>query len=436
MYLTSRCNEGKIRMFKHTLYRSFFMMFLCALVALAVSARPALCEEEEDRVGDYAESLGFEGVSISETDTEDADYRYYEDVVEGSLDGVEWFRVTWKEKENKVTGEEEYTIDFLGKTFKTKSEKDAEDWLIEEIRKLYESIVASGAKENASPQAPQAVVADTVITTVMLPKILPRVQLPVQQGAPAPKEKQNQGPGPDPVSTHSTTWAMDTDSALRYERTWWDDNYYSNRYGATLRAAWQWERFSLDVALPIDRVTYQVPRDTFDFTRIGLALTPRYNIVSQDVNAPVDVDLGLSVFGMYSFMDEDVDENPMTVGFGPSAAVRKDFEYASVGLGAMWMRGYDGNGNETGPGRKTYTDSVHAGLHVGVPVGDRWAINSRAVYNRILRIDTVDDDYVTVGLGAVYFLSDKWTLDVEARTNLGYELSDNASIHFGASWNF
>lgn len=414
--------------------RYAFLFIALATASMAFCTSASAEEVDDDRVTKHAESVGLEVRQVSETESQDANYEYYRSVHDGSLDGTSWFRATWDEKESKATGETTYTIKFVGKTFTTTDEKTAQDWLINEIDNLVNGVIASGAKENASPQAPQAVVADTIITNVMLPKIMPRVQLPVKQGGPAVKEKQNQGPGP--VATHSTTWAMDTDSALRYERTWWDDEYYSNRYGATLRAAWQWERLSLDVALPIDRVTYQEPRDTFDYTRLGLAVTPRYNVVSQDVNAPVDLDIGMSLFYMYSFMDEDVDEEPNTIGFGPTAAVRKDFEYCSVGAGAMWMRGYDGNGNETGPGFKTYTDTVHAGLHVGVPVGDRWAINSRAVYNRILRIEDGDDDYVTMGLGAVYFMSDKWTFDVEARTNLGYEYADNISVHFGASWNF
>lgn len=271
-----------------------------------------------------------------------------------------------------------------------------------------------------------------------------------------------QGPGAAAAVSQQQA-GMPMNSLLRYEHTEFDGvDADSDKIGLTLRTQWVWDKVSIDAALPIDRVEFDDEYDDFDFTRVGLVITPRLQLLSQDEQY-VDLYFGLNMFYSHTFFDDDdayqdliygtqraagttentTEEDSDHVGIGPMLTVMKDYEKFSLGMGAIWQRGrniggdeefYDDNGNN----RKEDLDVLMIGGNVGVPVGDRWFLTGLTTYKHIYdNYEDLDSDWFTVGMGATYMLNDKWTLDAMVDTDIGADdLDSRWQFSMGAVWRF
>jgi hypothetical protein len=238
------------------------------------------------------------------------------------------------------------------------------------------------------------------------------------------------------VPAATTSWGVSANSALRYERTWYNGvDARSHRVGASLRMNRMWDRVSLDVVVPADRLWFNTAFSEYDFTRLGLNLTPRVSVLFQEAHG-LDLAIGANAFFFHTFLDEAGGEDPQHVGAGPLVSLQKDFGPAVAGLGVVFQRSWNLNGTEEATG-ESYIDALQAGLNVGVPVGERFVANASAIYSRTLALpDSMDSEYVTLGLGATWLVSDTWVLDLTARRNVGYSDADNVEVHVGMSWSF
>ncbi len=390
-------------------------------------------DHDEDELIHFAEDLGVTVRIVHEDEWEDANYFYFEEVVEGSLNGKEWYRYEWFEQEDKFTLQETVTVTFNGKSF-TGTEAEANAWSKQEIEAVVKG-AASGGAETGTPRSPQQRVAELVMYDILLPRLTPRV-LRDKADKKDDDIKLNQGGGPAPAQTVNVSWSASADSALRFENTWHEGGVESRRWGGSIRATWDWGKFSLDAMLPVDRVTYDSPWDAFDYTRTGIVLVPRWRPITQDAG-PVDLSLGLTGFFMHAFLDEDGFEDPQHAGFGPSVSLIKDFSKLTLAAGVMWVRGYDTNGNNTGAGGEDHTDILRSGLRAGIPINDNWVVNVGLAQTHTFDMeDEQDADYLTVSVGASFVVRDKWNMSVDARRHIDFDPADNIEVHIGLGWDF
>ena len=261
-----------------------------------------------------------------------------------------------------------------------------------------------------------------------------------------------QGPGAAVASEHTGT-PMNT--ALRYQHTEYEDtDADSDRYGATLRSAWDKDWITIDVAMPIDHLSFDGEFNDYDLTRVGLVVTPRLRLLRQESNV-VDLSAGVSTYFMYTWFDENdaynrlietdnvSEDNAQHAGIGPLLTIEKDFELASVGVGAIYQRGFNLGGDEVffddeDDNRREDVGVGKIAANVGVPIGDSWLINGLATYTHVVdHYDDLDSDWFTLGLGASYVVNDKWTIDAMFDIDAGRDDVDSRwQVSLGAIWSF
>jgi len=224
-------------------------------------------------------------------------------------------------------------------------------------------------------------------------------------------------------------------SGLRYGHRWYDDSEaQNNQYGMTLRGGLQWDRVTLDVMMPLDRVDFNEDYDFLDFSRLGIILTPRFYLLTQE-EKPIDLYFGLSMAYFHTWMDEG-EVDPDHASIGPMLGFQKDFQKCALSAGYVFQRGFNLDGDNEVNGEEE-VDVHKIAATVGVPIGDRWAVNLGAIYSHTAHLpDSMDQDFVTMSLGANYVLKDSWTLDVTLMRDFCYEDADNIEIHIGAVWTF
>ncbi|MBN2711193.1 MAG: hypothetical protein JXR97_02020 [Planctomycetes bacterium] len=269
------------------------------------------------------------------------------------------------------------------------------------------------------------------------------------------KAVQNDGPGGTAAAATQTQSGIPMNSMIRWEHSSYKDvEADSDRVGITLRGAYNLDYFSLNVALPIERVVFDDEFSDFSYTRAGLVLTPRFNLLKQEEKG-VDLSFGVNAFYMHTWFDQSdaynriitTDQTAETtsehVGIGPIITLVKDFDKFTLGLGAIWQRGMNIGGDEeffddSGNERQADLDVVKVGMNIGVPIGDNWLVNGTASYNKTLdNHPDLDEDWVTVGIGATYVLTDKWTIDTMFDTDLGADdLDSRYQFSLGAVWSF
>lgn len=413
----------------HTLIaRTTFLALFLLMTTAIVSAG----EDENDGEA-YAKSKGITVIHVSNEEWEDANTSFGRDIADGTLDGIKFYRHVWYEETDKATGKTTITVSLDGKSFTTNDEDEAERWTIRQIDEILNGLTG-GQKETGTPAAPQARVADFVFRDVLMTTVVPRSVGRIEKQK--TEFKANAPVALAKMTTVNTSWASSHDSALRFENMWFKSGYEARRFGGSLHGSFNWDRFSLDVILPVDRVTYDKPFTIYDYTRAGLVLAPRYNLVSQE-SGPFDLSLGFTGFFLHSFLDERSLEDPQHAGGGPMMSVTKDFEKFTFSLGTLWIRGYDANGQETGAGGRKYTDMISTGMQAGIPIGERMAVNLSLTHSHTLRLsENQDSDYFTAGIGINYVVKDAWLLDLTLRRNLGLEQVDNIEAHIGLGWKF
>ena len=245
-------------------------------------------------------------------------------------------------------------------------------------------------------------------------------------------------------------------SALLYEHREFDgpDGASYNRVGASIGGGFSLgEKIPVDINIPIDRVDFKnqvYPKggpqnqnyNAFDFTRVGIIVTPRYEILNQARDG-VDLAAGITTFYMHTFMDEhrtyNVDEKTQDsdyLGAGPLVTAKKDFESFSLSGGLLAERGYNMQGRKESTGHN-YVDIYKAAMNVGVPIGDRWVVNTFGSYNYVDGLDAgMDRDYVTAGVGVTWLIKDGWAIDFGVSKDFFYEDAENIELTTGLTWNF
>ena len=309
------------------------------------------------------------------------------------------------------------------------------------------------ASQGASPGVGTIpVAAQTIETSVLAPGFLPRLS-PKRLG-PAPAAGVQAQPG-QKAQPPMNPLNLSNNSALRYEHRKFDgpDGASYNRVGATINGGFSLgEKIPVDISIPIDRVDfksqeYGLPGENrnykvFDFTRAGVIVTPRYEILNQARDG-VDLAAGITTFYMHTFMDEhrtyNVDEKTQDsdyLGAGPLVTAKKDFESFSLSGGLLAERGYNMQGRKESTGHN-YVDIYKAAMNVGVPIGDRWVVNTFGSYNYVDGLDAgMDRDYVTAGVGVTWLIKDGWAIDFGVSKDFFYEDAENIELTTGLTWNF
>ncbi len=383
-------------------------------------------------------------VSTDRSDSENYEHRF-----RGTLFGREFdFAIGGGFREG--SGETVYTV-FNGERVEFLDEEGNEEADISRLEDWFLNFLAEsnavGGASGGTPQGANQTVLDYTIDAV-LPPVLPRaLDARLRQQREAARREQARVVSPEgevllaQIPAFMESWDVsNTDSALRYEFTDHDlGEYQSHRIGLSAHANFHWDRVSLDLTLPVDTVIYDPVQVVKHFTRTGLIATPRVYVASQEEQG-VDVSLGLNVFYSHTFLwlkaMYDEFEDPDHLGAGPVLTVSRDFEHVSVSGGAIWQRSFNLDGMDEVTGESTI-DVLNLGVNVGVPVGERVVVNAQANYRYSFDLpELYDEDYVKVGLGATWMVSDAWTFDARVRTNLGYEDADNVEVSLGAVWVF
>jgi hypothetical protein len=335
------------------------------------------------------------------------------------------------------------TVTLDGTTFSTtydlsrgESYEDALDKLSSDIAKwIAGRFLASSGQ---SPYSALHRALSLAMGQVLIPAKLPGIMKAAPGSATVTQDTVN--PDGSPVVAQMpasvVTWNTSANSALRYEHIWYDDSDADgDRLGATFHYNRMWDRFSLDVIVPIDRMWFDDELEPFEFTRLGVNATPRYYALFQEEHG-FDLTLGVNAFYFHTFLDDENTDDPDHVGLGPTLSVQKDFEKASVNAGLIFQRAWNAEGGLEVTG-EDYVDAMQFGVNVGVPMGERFVANFSAIYSYTFDIpDGIDDDYITLGVGGTWIVSDKWVLDATVRSNVGYNEADNVELHLGMSWAF
>lgn len=233
-------------------------------------------------------------------------------------------------------------------------------------------------------------------------------------------------------------------SLFRYEyRHFSDTDVDYNRYGMTLHGGFSLAAdLPVDVALPVDRYSF-LNRDVvpgtsatiFDNTRAGLVVTPRYYILNQAKDG-VDLAAGITTFYFHTFMDDDVINDDDTLGGGPLISVKKDFQAFTLGGGLLMERGWNMHGRME-PNGNNYIDTYKAAVNIGVPLGDRWMVNTYAVYNYLNDMPAaVDNSYVSLGAGVTYAIKESWSVDAGVMRDVCNSNYEDLLFMVGMLWNY
>lgn len=233
-------------------------------------------------------------------------------------------------------------------------------------------------------------------------------------------------------------------SLFRYEyRHFSDTDVDYNRYGLTLHGGFSLgANLPVDVAVPVDHYSF-LRRDIvpgasatiFDNTRAGVVVTPRYYFLNQAKDG-VDVGAGLSAFYFHTFMDDGGINDDDTLGGGPLLSVKKDFQNFTLGGGLLMERGWNMHGRPE-VNDNNYIDTYKAAVNLGIPLGDRWMINTYAVYNYLDDMpDEVDNSYVSLGLGATYAIKETWSVDAGIMRDVCNSNYENLLFMVGMLWNY
>lgn len=343
----------------------------------------------------------------------------------------------------------QYSITWNGKSQSFTSEADALQFLDEQFISLINGLGgASTAGKGDSPTGPIHLAANELAFNIfggagIKPRAQwekgnkmnenPNVLLDKKPGA-VPALAADAAPTASSGILGSTS---NTRSALRYEHRWYDKSEAQfNRFGGTVRGALDWDKVSLDVMMPVDRVDFNQGFDSMDFTRIGLVIVPRLYLLQEADKNPVDLSVGFAGFYMHTFMDDNDVSDPDHAGIGPFIALQKTFSKAVVNAGFTWQRGFNLDGDREITG-SSEVDVIKAALNVGVPIGDNWAVNLGALYSHTAELPgDFDADFVTGTLGATYILKDTWTLDFAIQRDFAYSDADNFTLHAGLGISF
>jgi len=320
-------------------------------------------------------------------------------------------------------------VTFNGQVFFStdQDDPDAFPWLEDQIRKV---IAATVSRSVESPLSPVHRATELVLGNLLLTQVLP---VTMKTGAAEAKPAADAGEG-EPVlaANHgpAASWDMSSVSSLQYEKTWYDDSSCtSDRAGLAAQARFDWDRVSLYLALPVDRMWFSTGFDELEFTRVGLIAAPRVQLLYEEAHK-LDLALGVSTFYFHTFMDDD-GEDPDHAGLGPFLSLQKTLGKVTASLGTIWQRGWNLEGERESTGH-TYADVSKVGVGLGLPLGERWALNARTLYTHTWDLPAaMDADYWTLQLGASYAVRDAWTVDLTAERHLGYETADNLGVHLG-----
>ncbi len=386
------------------------------------------------RVNDWSESYNM--TTYIETENESGWFQ---------VNGLPQIDYTWKTVKDYNTDSGTIYLNIEGKDFTStfdisrgEDELDALEKISSEVVDWLIALFASGVENGSDPNSALHRSMSIIMNQVLIPAKLPGVMRSPKESRGGVQAMVNEDGTPivAQVPTSVVTWNTSANSALRYEHVWYDDvDADGDRLGATFHYNRMWDRFSLDVIVPIDRMWFDGDYEAFEFTRLGLNLTPRYYALFQEENG-FDLTLGVNAFYFHTFLDEDTSDDPDHLGFGPTLSFQKDFEKASLNAGLVFQRAWNAEGGTEITGEQ-YVDALQFGVNVGVPVGERFVANMSAIYSYTFDVpSTIDDDYVTVGLGGTWVVSDKWILDATVRSNLGYNEADNVELHVGMSWAF
>jgi hypothetical protein len=232
------------------------------------------------------------------------------------------------------------------------------------------------------------------------------------------------------VGGPTVSWDVSSASDLRYEKTWYDDSpCESDRVGLTAQARFDWDRLSLYLGLPVDRMWYNTGFGGLEFTRVGLLAAPQYRLLYEEAHK-LDLAVGFSGFYFHTFMDEDM-EDPDHLGAGPFLSLQKTLGKVTASAGVIWQRGWNLENEEEATGHE-YVDVGKVGVGLGLPIGEKWALNTRTIYTHTFSLpQALDEDYWSVQIGASYAVREAWTIDLTVERHLDYDPADNLGVHLG-----
>ncbi len=239
-----------------------------------------------------------------------------------------------------------------------------------------------------------------------------------------------------PPST-TPTWGLNLTSSARYAHTeYYDFNHSSSdRAGISLNGAHEWDRWSLNVTVPLDIVDFDKDLQEYNYWRIGAAAIPRYKVLTEEQNG-MDLTVGATGYYMRTNMVTDEFHNPDHMGVGLLAGAQKWFGNVAVSGGVLVQRAWNLDESEEITGKR-YVNVVSAGVNVGMPIGDNWAVNAMLLYDHTSSLpDWLDRDTFMTGASVSYVVSDKWTLETSVMTDVANEDERKIEVHMGLGWQF
>lgn len=243
---------------------------------------------------------------------------------------------------------------------------------------------------------------------------------------------------PAPVGGLESTWSMGLSSSARYARTKYHDynDSTSDRAGVTLNSSHVWDRWSVDVSVPLDIVHFDDELTEYDYWRLGAVVMPRYRLLDEDING-IELTVGASAYYMRTDMVTEEFYNPDHTGLGFFVGTRKTLgDIITVSGGIMAQRAWNLDGEDEITDDRN-VDVITAGINIGAPIGDNWAVNAMLTYDHIPELPGwMDEDVGMAGLSATYFLGDTWTLDGTVLTDVFNSDERDIQFHVGLGWQF
>jgi hypothetical protein len=161
--------------------------------------------------------------------------------------------------------------------------------------------------------------------------------------------------------------------------------------------------------------------DFADWTKLGLTAYLKREFVFDRF----DVSLGLTAAGEQTWMNaEDVDDS-LGYGGGPLFSLNTGFWGMNLSLGANYL--YMDNTEYDA------TDILTTAVSLGVPLGERYAVNLYAY--RTDNLDT-DNDYWTWGGSATYAVSNVFGMVLGVNTVSELDHFDSTTVHLGGNWRY
>lgn len=259
------------------------------------------------------------------------------------------------------------------------------------------------------------------------------------------------------------TWSISASSSLRYIHTDYlarkeldGSGASSNSFGGTIRAGTQWDKLSLDLLVPIDRVAYGGVYDHNDYTRLGFMLAPRYEVLSEGKYwLTMSIGFGASYFHTWFDSEDemridpdDVEDvadlhkaasnfdNPDHIGVGPLLSLSKTIGKFTTSVGGVLYRSYNVDGDEE-LSEDEHIDISMFGVRFDYAITSRLGINAMLIYTHIHDLPGLyDQDMMNVGAGLTYTIKNRWTLDATFMRDFSNADENVEQYHVGLGWTF